>query len=114
MEVSDAWICDKGRFGHAYVDANGNGKIDPDDPGLEDARFQVSLSWGGGSAASTGEDGSAWIVIPGGLSEKDWPVKARIDPPPDSSYELVGAAEVTLAYPKSRAEFLFKGSERGE
>ena len=101
-------------FGHAYLDANGNGKIDPDDPGLEGARFEVALSWGGGSAASTGKDGSASIIIPGGLSEKDWPVRARMKPPPDTSYALVGPAEVVLEYPKSSADFLFTDSQQGE
>ena len=101
-------------YGHAYVDANGNGKIDPDDPGLQGARFEMALSWGGGSAASTGKDGTAFIIIPGGLSEKDWPVKARMSPPPETSYEVVGPAEVVLEYPKSSADFLFIDSRQGE
>jgi hypothetical protein len=101
-------------YGHAYVDANGNGKLDPDDPGLQGARFEMALSWGGGSAASTGKDGTAFIVIPGGLSEKDWPVKARMSPPPDTSYEVIGPAEVVLEYPKSSADFLFADSQQGK
>jgi hypothetical protein len=101
-------------FGHAYLDADGNGKIDPDDPGLGGARFEVGLSWGGGSVAFTGKDGSASIVIPGGLREKDWPVRARMIPPPDTSYQLVGPAEVVLEYPKSSADFLFVDSRQGE
>ena len=100
-------------FGHAYLDANGNGKIDADDPGLEGARFEVALSWGGGSVAFTGKSGSATIVIPGGLSEKDWPVRARMQPPPETSYQLV-SPEVVLEYPKSSADFLFTDSQPGE
>lgn len=94
-------------YGHAYVDANGNGEIDADDPGLQGAVFEVTLSGKGGSGALTGKDGSAFIIIPGGLSEKSWPVRARMRPPPDTDYELVGPEEIVLEYPQVSADFLF-------
>ena len=101
-------------FGHAYLDANGNGKIDEGDPGVKGATFVVSPSGMGGLTARTGSDGGAFITIPGGLSDKAWPVRARMEPPPDTSYELVGAAEIVLEYPKSSADFLFADSQPGE
>jgi hypothetical protein len=101
-------------FGHAYLDANGNDEIDEDDPGLKGALFMVSPSGGAGLTAYAGSDGSAFIVIPGGLRETDWPVMARMEPPPDSSYELVGPEEVVLEYPKSSADFLFTEAQQGE
>ncbi len=94
-------------YGHAYVDANGNGEIDSQDPGLEGAVFEVSLNDEGGSAASTGKDGSALIVIPGGVSKAGWPVRARMRPPPDTDYKLVGPEEIVLEYPQVSADFLF-------
>lgn len=101
-------------FGHAYVDANGNGKLDADDPGLEDAQFVVVLSGGAGPAARTGKDGSAFIVIPGGLSKDDWPVTMRMEPPSDADYEAVRPAELVLEYPGSSADFLFTQAKKGD
>jgi len=101
-------------FGHAYLDANGNEKIDPEDPGLEGALFEVALSGGGSSASRTGKDGSAVIVIPGGVSQKGWPVRARMRPPPDADYELVGPEELALQYPQVSADFLFVALQQGE
>ena len=94
-------------YGHAYVDANGNGEIDPEDPGLKGALFQVALTGGLGNSAKTGTDGSAFIVIPGGVSKAGWPVRARMNPPPDTDYEWVGPAEIVLDYPETSVDFLF-------
>jgi hypothetical protein len=94
-------------FGHAYLDANGNGQIDEDDLGLEDAVFQVSSDSGMGSRGTTGENGSAWIIFPGGLRRKDWPVTARMTPPEGTAYVPITPAEVVLEYPGTSADFLF-------
>ncbi len=99
--------------GHAYLDANGNGEIDPDDPGLEGAMFSVTPIWGGGNSATTGEDGYAWVIIPGGLREDDWPIRVHMRPPPETSYGLVSPAEIVLEPPGRPADFLFTDVQWG-
>ena len=69
--------------GHAFIDANGNGALDADDPPLEGARFTCA-----GFGARTGADGVAVVVIPG---EWDKPVEARMAPPEGSGYTLIAA-----------------------
>jgi len=86
--------------GHAYLDVNKNGELDADDPPLEGARFSCA-----GFGSQTGADGVAVVVIPGGW---DKPVEARMEPPEDSAYTLIGPSAVTLQSPgKTRADFLF-------
>ena len=58
-------------------------------------------------SALTGKDGSAFIIIPGGLSKASWPVRARMRPPPDTDYELVGPEEIVLEYRQVSVDFLF-------
>lgn len=86
--------------GRAFIDSNANGQLDPGDAPLESARFSAM-----GFGALTGKDGHATIVIPGGW---DKPVTARMDPPKDSGYTLIGPIEVELrnSGPTS-ADFLF-------
>ena len=100
-------LADSFFFGCAYVDGNGNGEIDPDDPGLKGALFIVNVRGLGGLTAKTSASGCATIVVPGGLSGDRWPVSARMQPPPDTSYELVSTDDVVLVYPKAHADFLF-------
>jgi hypothetical protein len=105
-----AILADTFFFGCAYLDENGNGEIDPDDPGLEDALFAVSMQGVMGFSAYTFADGCATIVIPGGLGQDAWPVTAQMQPPAESNLEWVGPVEVVLAYPESHADFLFAES----
>jgi hypothetical protein len=98
-------------WGYAYLDTNGNGESDEDDPGIKDATFVVNLRKMGGLSARTGSDGKAMIIVPGGLNKREWPVKAHMTPPPDTSYELVGTAEIVLEYPASSANFLFQNTQ---
>jgi hypothetical protein len=100
-------LADSFFYGCAYVDANDNGEIDEDDPGLKDAMFLVSTNNGAGFGARTSSSGCATVVVPGGLDDDAWPVTVRMNPPEDSSYTPVGPAEVVLARPKSHADFLF-------
>ena len=86
--------------GHAFIDANGNGALDADDPPLEGARFTCA-----GFGDRTGADGVAVVVIPG---EWDKPVEARMAPPEGSGYILIAPTVVTLQNPgQTRADFLF-------
>ena len=104
-------LADSFFFGCAYLDTNGNGEIDPDDPGLKDVLFTVSMQGGMGlSAYTSGDRGCATIIVPGGLETDAWPVTASMQPPAESNLELVGPAEVVLAYPESHADFLFAES----
>jgi len=93
--------------GCAYLDSNSNREIDPDDRGLKDAVFVVTLKGGAGFGAFTSESGCALVTVPGGLSEESWPITARMEPPEGSGYELVSPAEVVLEYPDCQADFLF-------
>jgi hypothetical protein len=103
-------LADSFFFGCAYLDENGNGEIDPDDPGLKDALFAFSTQVGIGLSGYTSSNGCATIVVPGGLGAEAWPVTAHMQPPAESNLELVDSAEVVLAYPESHADFLFTES----
>jgi hypothetical protein len=96
--------------GCAYLDSNGNGEIDADDQKLKNGMFLVALNGGAGFGAPTTEGGCATVTIPGGIGEESWPVAARMEPPEETGYELVGPAEIVLEYPESHADFLFAGS----
>lgn len=93
--------------GCAFVDANGNEEIDTADEPLKGAMLLVGLKGGVGFGSATFSDGCATVTVPGGLSEDYWPVTLRMNPPPDTDYELVGPTEFILEYPESRADFLF-------
>ena len=67
----------------------------------------VTLREGIGFGDSTAASGCATIVVPGGLSEESWPVRVRMEPPEETSYELVSPAEVVLEHPDGYADFLF-------
>jgi hypothetical protein len=113
-EPEPAIMADTFFYGHAYLDANGNGEIDEDDPGLKGALFDVALGSGMGNQGTTNEEGQAWVIIPGGADKDDWPVRARMRPPPDSGYTLIGPAEVVLAHRETSADFLFAEPTGGE
>lgn len=86
--------------GRAYVDANSNQELDKSDPPLAEAQLLA-----GGYSDLTDESGYAQVVIPGGWSQ---PLSVRMLPPADSSYVLIGPAEVELQEgSRTEAEFLF-------
>jgi len=92
--------------GRAYVDTNGNGKVDSEDTPLEGARFSAEDSRGVGNSDWTGSDGRgmAWFVG-GGVH---YPVTLRIQPPEGSGLVVVGAEELVLQDgDKPSVEFLF-------
>ncbi len=106
-QPTPAVLADTFFFGHAYVDTNGNGHIDEQDAPLAGAPFAVTLQGGGGFGGTTAKDGTAFVVVPGGLDESYWPVTAQMKAPEGSAYQVVGPDEILLEYPKTRAEFLF-------
>ena len=100
-------LADSFFFGHAYVDANGNGQLDSTDPPLEDALFTAQTATGIQVGGVSGADGTAMGWCPGGCS--DYPVTLRMQPPRDSSYTLIGPDKVVLetSASPSGADFLF-------
>jgi acetyl esterase/lipase len=86
--------------GRAYVDLNGNRRLDSDDPPLAGAHFSVM-----GFGSLTDETGYAWALIPGGW---DKPAAAKMSPAEGSGYTLIGPDEVTLqSGAQTSADFLF-------
>jgi hypothetical protein len=80
--------------GYAFVDANGNGDIDPTDLPLEGARFIIVLG-GARSSSLTRASGYAEIML--GLSgSTQFTVTLRMEPPEGSDYTLVGPAQVVI------------------
>lgn len=91
-------------FGRAFVDANGNGQIDPTDPPLKGAVLTVTDTRGASSGGITDDQGHAMAWFPGGGVQ--YPVTLRIKPPKDTAYTLIGPGEVVLQRGTS-ADFLF-------
>ena len=96
-------LADSFFFGRAYVDANGNEKVDPDDPPLEGARFSAQDSRGANGGGQTDKDGYATAWWPGDAA---YPVTLRMQPPEGSGYRRVGSEEIVLKA-GVRSEFLF-------
>jgi hypothetical protein len=97
-------IVDSFFSGYAYLDANGNGELDLEDTPVENARFIVTLQFGGEVGALTDKTGYAFIVAPGGA---DYPVKMRMEPPKDSTLKLIGPSEITHELTDESPKFLF-------
>lgn len=97
-------IVDSFFSGYAFLDANGNGELDPEDTPLENASLIVTLQFGGEVGALTDTAGYAFIVAPGGV---DYPVKMRMEPPKDSNLKLIGPAELTHELADETPKFLF-------
>jgi hypothetical protein len=93
--------------GCAYLDENGNGQVDPQDPGLQGLTFTV-LGWGD----RTSQDGCAFVLIPGGVSDHLWPVTVRMKPPEGAPYEPVGPTEIIVTKDSRQGhfDFLFRRS----
>jgi hypothetical protein len=80
--------------GYAFVDANGNGDLDPTDLPLEGARFIVVLGRGQ-SSSFTNASGSASIMF--GLSgSAQFSATLFMEPPDGSGYTLVGPDQVVI------------------
>lgn len=88
----------------AFVDTNGNGTLDDDDTPLEGAQFIAE-----GFGSQTDKNGYAMILIPG---EWNQPIRARMVPPANHSYQLIGPEEIVLQDGViNQAHFLFAVSE---
>lgn len=90
-------------FGRAYIDANGNGKLDPEDPPLVGAIFTATDARGLGSGGITDGKGHAMAWWP---AESRYPVKLRMKPPKGKGYTHVTPEEVQITTGGS-ADFLF-------
>ena len=86
----------------AYLDENGNGQIDPDDPGIEGLAFVV-LGWGD----YTSKDGCAFVLIPGGVPDHLWPIVVEMRLPEDAPYEPVGPTQITVTKESHQGHFDF-------
>ena len=97
-------IVDSFFSGYAFLDANGNGELDPEDSPVENATLIVTLQFGGEVGAFTDKTGYAFIVAPGGV---DYPVMMRMEPPKDSTLKLIGPSEITHELADQSPKFLF-------
>ena len=97
-------IVDSFFSGYAFLDVNGNGKIDSEDSPVENATFIVTLQFGGEVGATTDKTGYAFIVTPGGV---DYPVTMRMEAPKDSTLKLIGPSEIIHNVADESPKFLF-------
>jgi acetyl esterase/lipase len=89
--------------GRAFVDKNGNNKLDSSDSPLKGARFTA-----GGFSSITDASGLALIVISGYW---DQPLSVQMAPPEGSGNTLIGPTEVILqSGVQDSADFLFAES----
>ena len=101
-----AILADAFFHGRAYVDANGNGKVDSDDPPLQGAYFNAADARGIDGGGFTNSEGFAMAWFPGGGAT--YPVTLRMQAPNDSTYVLIGLQEVVLQFGESAIRgFLF-------
>ena len=97
-------IVDSFFSGYAFLDANGNGELDPEDTPVEGAIFIVTLQFGGEVGALTDKTGYSFIDAPGGVV---YPVTMRMEPPKDSTLKLIGPSEITHELSDESPKFLF-------
>jgi hypothetical protein len=92
----------------AYVDENANGLVDDGDMPIGGMEFTITLSGGAGFGAPTsGLDGCAVVVIPGGLSAEHWPIVAKMANGEGLEYIPLDEDGLVLEYPDTRSNFLF-------
>ncbi len=89
--------------GYAYLDANGNREIDPEDTPIENATLIVTFQAGFETGGNTDKTGLAFITVPGGA---EYPVTLRMEAPKDSNFKLIGPSSVTFPSDEP-AKFLF-------
>ncbi|MCE9644707.1 MAG: hypothetical protein K8S20_01815 [Chloroflexi bacterium] len=100
-----ASVADSYFSGYAFVDANGNGQLDPADTPLKDAIFIVQLEGGAQFGGRTDESGTAFVTIPAAVQ---YPVTLLMKPPVNSSWTLIGPARIILQEPaREKTSFLF-------
>ena len=92
-------------YAKTYIDANGNGLIDPDDPPLAGALFIATDARGASGGGWTDSKGSAMAWWP---SDSQYPVTLQIQPPEGSAYTVIGRDQIVLQEWDTSAEFLFK------
>lgn len=80
-------------FGRAYLDTNGNGALDADDPPLEGAVLIARDAKGAESGGVTGANGAATAWYPGGIT---YPVTLTMRPAEDSDCRLIGPEKVRM------------------
>jgi hypothetical protein len=92
--------------GYAYVDQNGDGLLDANDPPLEGAIFTAKEPYGSRSA-TTGKDGRAAVR----LCSQEPPVSLTMQPPKDSGYTLIAPNYILAGplsdNPRAGGDFLF-------
>ena len=90
---------------YAFLDANGNGEVDPADTPVKDATFIVTLPGGTEFGEPTDETGYAFITIP---AEVEYPVTLRMGAPQDSMLKAIEPSTITLLGPAGETiQFLF-------
>jgi len=80
--------------GQAFLDANGNSQIDPEDTPVANATFIVTLQGGGEFGGQTDDTGKAFITIPASV---EYPVTVRMEVPKDSALILLEPSTLTLS-----------------
>jgi hypothetical protein len=93
--------------GCAYLDQDADGLIDAEDPLLGGFTYTFTLAGGAGFGGETTDGQCGMVTVPSGLSSDAWPVVARMAVPERASYKAIGASEITLQHPRTKAEFLF-------
>ena len=101
-------LADSFFYGKAYIDKNGNGQIDPDDPPLEGALFTATDARGASGGGWTDSKGSAMAWWP---SDSQYPITVQMQPPEGSAYTIIGRDQIVLQEWETSAEFLFKPAE---
>ena len=91
-------------FGHAFIDANGNGQLDESDPALKGAIFPTVDANGVSSGGITDSTGTAMAWWP---ASSMYPVTLKMKPPENSDYTLIGESEIVLQAYETSANFLF-------
>lgn len=94
--------------GCAFLDTNANGLVDSEDAPIGEMIFSVNLAEGTGFGSVTSDgSGCAHVLIPMALPEEGWPVVVEMVVPESLGYVPVKEVRKTLAYPETRADFLF-------
>jgi hypothetical protein len=89
--------------GYAFIDANENSQLDPDDPPLEGAVFLVNVN-GAVIRALTDKTGFALVRFP---FSQSFSVSLKMEPPEKSDYVVVGWNEVEGQCCTGQSKFLF-------
>ncbi|MFT3892593.1 MAG: hypothetical protein QM730_13230 [Anaerolineales bacterium] len=97
-------LADSAFSAQAFLDVNGNGQVDPKDTPVVNATFYVEINGVKAFGDATDENGSAFILIPGGVK---YPVKVSMEAPKDSALKLISPSPVTVSASTGDVQFLF-------